>query len=185
MASRLTKRDGFWHYKRRVPADLAHLDPRGIVRHSTKIRVADDLRRQSLPTHRGFRAVICGAFTLHRVLRAQRQVSLCSVRMSWRSVRFAQCRAARGLKMTEEDPRAYLSTDARIIAENDTHAVIAIRVEKCWLDRNIHFFAALSSLACHTRSRVKVRHAIKSRRLQSRKRRSETIFAHDLGGLFA
>lgn len=42
MASRLTKRDGFWHYKRRVPADLAHLDTRGIVRHSTKIRVADD-----------------------------------------------------------------------------------------------------------------------------------------------
>ncbi|MES2671646.1 MAG: integrase [Pseudomonadota bacterium] len=42
MASRLTKRDGFWHYKRRVPADLAHLDTRGIVRHSTKIRIADD-----------------------------------------------------------------------------------------------------------------------------------------------
>lgn len=38
----LGKRDGWWHYVRRVPAAYAEHDPRGIVRQSTKIRVADD-----------------------------------------------------------------------------------------------------------------------------------------------
>lgn len=40
----LGKRDGWWHYVRRVPAVYAGHDPRGIVRQSTKIRVADDPR---------------------------------------------------------------------------------------------------------------------------------------------
>jgi integrase len=40
----LGKRDGWWHYVRRVPAVYAEHDPRGIVRQSTKIRVADDPR---------------------------------------------------------------------------------------------------------------------------------------------
>ncbi|WP_336810889.1 tyrosine-type recombinase/integrase [Bosea sp. MMO-172] len=40
----LGKRDGWWHYVRRVPAVYADHDSRGIVRQSTKIRVADDPR---------------------------------------------------------------------------------------------------------------------------------------------
>jgi integrase len=38
----LTKRDGVWHYQRRVPSDYVHLDCRGIIRLSTKIKVASD-----------------------------------------------------------------------------------------------------------------------------------------------
>jgi integrase len=38
----LTKRNGVWHYQRRVPNDYAHLDRRGIVRLSTKIKVVND-----------------------------------------------------------------------------------------------------------------------------------------------
>jgi hypothetical protein len=33
---------GTWHFARRVPAEFAHLDRRGVVRHSTKIRIASD-----------------------------------------------------------------------------------------------------------------------------------------------
>lgn len=40
----LGKRDGWWHYVRRVPAVYAEHDRRGIVRQSTKIRIADDPR---------------------------------------------------------------------------------------------------------------------------------------------
>jgi integrase len=40
----LIKRDGFWHFCRRVPEPLVDLDRRGIVRQSTKIRVLDDPR---------------------------------------------------------------------------------------------------------------------------------------------
>jgi hypothetical protein len=43
-ADYLTKRDGYWHFQRRVPEDYSHLDPRGTVRHSTKIAVATDKR---------------------------------------------------------------------------------------------------------------------------------------------
>src|SRR4051812_17157941 len=38
----LTRRNGAWHFVRRVPAEFLAFDPRGIVRHSTKVRVADD-----------------------------------------------------------------------------------------------------------------------------------------------
>jgi integrase len=38
----LTRRSGTWHFVRRVPAEFAALDRRGIVRHSTRIRIADD-----------------------------------------------------------------------------------------------------------------------------------------------
>lgn len=38
----LTRRDGSWHFVRRVPAEFASFDARGIVRHSTKVRVRDD-----------------------------------------------------------------------------------------------------------------------------------------------
>ncbi|MCP4564016.1 MAG: tyrosine-type recombinase/integrase [Bosea sp.] len=44
MTDFLGKRDGWWHYVRRVPAAYAAHDKRGIVKQSTKIRVADDPR---------------------------------------------------------------------------------------------------------------------------------------------
>lgn len=44
MARYLTRRAGLWHYARRVPDVAAHLDTRGIVKQSTRIRVADDPR---------------------------------------------------------------------------------------------------------------------------------------------
>ncbi|QDW39035.1 tyrosine-type recombinase/integrase [Bradyrhizobium sp. KBS0727] len=42
MTERLTKRNGVWHFVRRVPEPYAAVDPRGIVKLSTKIKVADD-----------------------------------------------------------------------------------------------------------------------------------------------
>lgn len=47
----------------------------------------------------------------------------------------------------QNDPRAYLETPARIIAENDTHVVIAIRVEKSCFAQNLLFLSALADLA--------------------------------------
>lgn len=44
MSQFLGKRDGWWHYMRRVPAIYAEHDRRGIVKQSTKVRVADDPR---------------------------------------------------------------------------------------------------------------------------------------------
>ena len=38
----LTRRNGTWHFVRRVPAEFSTFDKRGIVRHSTKVRVASD-----------------------------------------------------------------------------------------------------------------------------------------------
>ena len=38
----LTRRNGVWHFVRRVPAEFSEFDERGIVRHSTKVRVASD-----------------------------------------------------------------------------------------------------------------------------------------------
>lgn len=40
----LGRRDGWWHYVRRVSAVYAQHDRRGIVRQSTTIRIADDPR---------------------------------------------------------------------------------------------------------------------------------------------
>jgi hypothetical protein len=37
--------------------------------------------------------------------------------------------------------------EARIISEDETHAVIAVMVDKAWLARNIHFLAALADRA--------------------------------------
>ncbi|GGC68288.1 tyrosine-type recombinase/integrase [Chelatococcus reniformis] len=44
MGEFLTKRDGFWHFVRRVPENCAELDRRGIVKQSTRIKVVDDPR---------------------------------------------------------------------------------------------------------------------------------------------
>jgi hypothetical protein len=38
----LTRRNGTWHFVRRVPNEFRELDRRGIVKHTTKIRVASD-----------------------------------------------------------------------------------------------------------------------------------------------
>lgn len=40
----LQNRDGIWHFVRRVPITLSGVDKRGIVKESTKVRVADDPR---------------------------------------------------------------------------------------------------------------------------------------------
>jgi hypothetical protein len=45
------------------------------------------------------------------------------------------------------DVSRYLDTDARIIAEDDTHAVIALRVRKSVISRNLALLAALGDLA--------------------------------------
>lgn len=42
MSDFLTRRGGVWHFVRRVPAEFATVDPRGIIRHSTRVRIADD-----------------------------------------------------------------------------------------------------------------------------------------------
>lgn len=42
MAERLTKRNGLWYFVRRVPAEFAAVDPRGVIKLSTKIRAAGD-----------------------------------------------------------------------------------------------------------------------------------------------
>jgi hypothetical protein len=38
----LTRRGGVWHFVRRVPAEFATADPRTGIRHSTRVRIADD-----------------------------------------------------------------------------------------------------------------------------------------------
>jgi integrase len=40
----LIELNGWWYYNRRVPSDVAHLDKRGIIRCTTKVRVDDDPR---------------------------------------------------------------------------------------------------------------------------------------------
>jgi integrase len=38
----LTRRDGTWHFVRRVPIEFAELDKRGVIKHSTRIKIASD-----------------------------------------------------------------------------------------------------------------------------------------------
>jgi integrase len=38
----LTRRNGTWHFVRRVPSEFASFDSRGIVKHSTRIKIAND-----------------------------------------------------------------------------------------------------------------------------------------------
>lgn len=42
MSDFLTRRGGTWQFIRRVPAEFAGFDPRRVVQHSTKIKIADD-----------------------------------------------------------------------------------------------------------------------------------------------
>jgi hypothetical protein len=48
--------------------------------------------------------------------------------------------------MGATDPHSYLETEARIIAENDTHVAVALRVEKAVISRNLLPLAALADL---------------------------------------
>ncbi|MDR3465783.1 MAG: hypothetical protein P4M07_07550 [Xanthobacteraceae bacterium] len=38
----LTRRNGTWHFVRRVPIEFTDLDRRGVIKHSTRIKIADD-----------------------------------------------------------------------------------------------------------------------------------------------
>lgn len=38
----LTRRNGTWHFVRRVPTEFTAFDTRGVIRHSTKVRVTED-----------------------------------------------------------------------------------------------------------------------------------------------
>ena len=44
MSDFLTRRGAVWHFVRRVPIEFAEIDARGIVRHTTRIKIADDRR---------------------------------------------------------------------------------------------------------------------------------------------
>ena len=44
MPDYLTRRNGFWQFVRRVPLEFAALDPRGVIKHSTKVEVLKDRR---------------------------------------------------------------------------------------------------------------------------------------------
>lgn len=45
------------------------------------------------------------------------------------------------------DPRQLLETEARIVAENDRYAVVAVRLDKTMIANNLPFLAALAQLA--------------------------------------
>ncbi|MFY9955060.1 hypothetical protein [Bradyrhizobium sp.] len=44
MPDYLTKRNGHWQFVRRVPLEYAHLDQRGVIKHSTKVSIRKDRR---------------------------------------------------------------------------------------------------------------------------------------------
>ena len=54
-----------------------------------------------------------------------------------------------------QDLHGLLDTEARIVAENATHAVIALRVDKAFFARNLLLMAALAELmpAAHEKAR--------------------------------
>jgi len=57
----LTRRNGVWHFVRCVPLEFSAFDKRGIVRHSTKVRVSSD---------RTGRRAVCVAERLNEKLEA-------------------------------------------------------------------------------------------------------------------
>lgn len=50
----------------------------------------------------------------------------------------------------DSDPRGYLETEARIIAENETHVAIAVRLDKATIARNLPLLAALADVTVCT-----------------------------------
>ncbi len=57
--------------------------------------------------------------------------------------------------MSTLDHASLLRTDARIIAEDETHAVVALRIPKKWIGRNLRFFAAIADLTAALKQRTK------------------------------
>ncbi|WP_441252421.1 hypothetical protein AB8A28_14065 [Tardiphaga sp. 71_E8_N1_1] len=57
--------------------------------------------------------------------------------------------------MSTLDHASLLRTDARIIAEDDTHAVVALRINKKWIGRNLPFLAAIAELTAALRHKTK------------------------------
>jgi hypothetical protein len=57
----------------------------------------------------------------------------------------------------DDDPRAYLETEARLIAENETHAVLAVRIDKAMIRRNMLLLSALLDLCIDTRAKCPTR----------------------------
>jgi hypothetical protein len=57
--------------------------------------------------------------------------------------------------MNSIDHASLLRTDARIIAEDDTHAVVALRINKKWIGRNLPFLAAMADLTAALRQKSK------------------------------
>jgi hypothetical protein len=60
-----------------------------------------------------------------------------------------------GEAMPPLSQQSLLQTEARIIAEDDTYAVIALRIPKRWISRNLSFFAALADLVLKLRHRAR------------------------------
>lgn len=56
--------------------------------------------------------------------------------------------------MNSLDQASLLRTDARIIAEDDTHAVVAVRINKKWIGRNLPFLAAIADLSAVLRQKT-------------------------------
>ncbi|WP_439392307.1 hypothetical protein ACRQ5Q_22180 [Bradyrhizobium sp. PMVTL-01] len=52
------------------------------------------------------------------------------------------------------DPRSYLETEARIIAESETHIAISLRVEKAVIARYLPLMAALANISPSAVKRV-------------------------------
>lgn len=48
--------------------------------------------------------------------------------------------------VAQHDPRGWLSTELRILAENTTHVVVAVRLDKTNIRRNLPFLCALADL---------------------------------------
>ena len=46
----------------------------------------------------------------------------------------------------QQDPRNHFETETKIIAENDTYAIIALRVEKAFFRRHLHLLASLAGV---------------------------------------
>jgi hypothetical protein len=59
----LTRRNNTWHFVRRVPVEFTQLDKRGVIKHSTRIKIANDRsgrRAARVKTQRGARAFLEG-----------------------------------------------------------------------------------------------------------------------------
>jgi hypothetical protein len=56
--------------------------------------------------------------------------------------------------MNSQEHASLLRTDARIIAEDETHAVVALRINKKWIGRNLPFLAAIADLSAVLRQKT-------------------------------